>query len=426
LREVPVTDPKTSTIEQHVYGNGLVLLAETMPGVQSAAFSMLLPAGVAYEGAEGLELGGGAATMAAEWIARGAGPRDSRELLTALDNLGVSHAESAQTLHTSLAAASLGRNLEPALEIFADIVLRPHLDDEEIEPIRALCLQNLRSLEDDPGSKVIYELRRRHFPDPLGRPSPGTPEGVAALTPDQVRRFRDATYRPNGSILGVAGAIDWPRLRDTVGRLFGDWAPRPEPSIHERPTGPSRDHILRETQQIQIALASPAATVDSPDYYSARAAVAILGGYSSARLFTEVREKRGLCYSVYASYEGQRDRAAMLCYAGTSADRAQQTLDVMLAELDRLARDGVALDELETMRAGLKSSLIMALESSMSRSGALASDWYFLGRVRSLEEIAAALDALSPDDVSAYAAGLARPEDLTILTLGPNALRCPA
>src|SRR5262249_3960944 len=84
----PVTDPPPSTIEQHTYTNGLVLVAETMPGVKSAAFTMLVPAGVAYEGAEGLDLGGGAATMAAEWITRGAGPRDSRELLTALDNLG--------------------------------------------------------------------------------------------------------------------------------------------------------------------------------------------------------------------------------------------------------------------------------------------------------------------------------------------------
>ena len=134
----------------------------------------------------------------------------------------------------------------------------------------------------------------------------------------------------------------------------------------------------------------------SPDYYRARAAVAVLGGYSSARLFTEVREKRGLCYSVYASYESHRDRAALLCYAGTSPDRAQETLDVMLAELRRLGRDGIDHDELETMRAGLKSSLIMAQESSMSRSAALASDWYFLNRVRPLEEISAQLDALTP------------------------------
>jgi predicted Zn-dependent peptidase len=420
-----VSVASSSTIEQHEYSNGLVLLAEPMEGVQSAAFTLLLPAGAAYEGADGLSLRGGAATMAAEWITRGAGPRDSRELLAALDNLGVSHAESAQTLHTSLAGATLGRNLEPALEIFADMVLRPHLDDHEVEPIRALCLQNLRSLEDDPGTKVIFDLRRRHFPDPWGRPSPGTAEGVSSLTPDDLRRFKKTMYRPNGAILGVAGAIDWNRLRDVVGRLFGGWAAQPQPRVTERPSGPRRDHILRETQQIQIALAFPAATVASPDYYRARAAAAILGGYSSARLFTEVREKRGLCYSVYATYEGQINRAAMLCYAGTSADRAQQTLDVMLAEIERLGRDGVAFDELETMRAGLKSALIMAQESSMSRSGSLASDWFFLGRVRPIEEIAAELDALTSESVSEYAARLQEPRDLTILTLGPTALRLP-
>ncbi len=168
--EVPLSAVSSSAIEQHTFENGLVLVAETMPGVQSASFTLLLPAGAAYEAATGLGLGGGAATMAAEWISRGAGTRDSRELLTALDNLGVSHAESAQTLHTSLAVATLGRNLEPALEMFADMVLRPHLDDDEVEPIRALCLQNLRSLEDDPGTKVIYELQAPSFSRPVGPP----------------------------------------------------------------------------------------------------------------------------------------------------------------------------------------------------------------------------------------------------------------
>ena len=209
-----------------------------------------------------------------------------------------------------------------------------------------------------------------------------------------------------------------------MGRLFGGWEPRPEPAVQERAAGPARDHLTRDTQQIQIALAYPTATVANPDYYRARAAAAILGGYSSARLFTEVREKRGLCYSVYSSYESQRDRAAVLCYAGTSAERAQETLDVTCAEVDRLARVGVEPEELETMRAGLKSALIMQQESSMSRSGSLASDWYYLGRVRTLDEIAVALDALTPESVSAYAAAQEL-DAMTILTLGPNALKFP-
>src|SRR5947209_8140620 len=248
------------SITQHEFPNGLVLVAETMPGVQSAAFSLLLPAGAAYEP----EGGGGAATMLAEWVSRGAGERDSHELLAALDNLGVSHGESAQTLHTSIAAATLGRNLVPALELFADMVLRPHLDDDEVEPIRALALQNLRSLEDDPGTKVVYELRRRHFPEPWGRPAPGSADGVSSMSAAALRKFYRATYRPNGAILGVAGAIDWPRLKEVIGRLFGDWKTQPDPLLREKPTGPRRDHITRETQQIQIALAQPAATVDSP------------------------------------------------------------------------------------------------------------------------------------------------------------------
>jgi predicted Zn-dependent peptidase len=362
--------------------------------------------------------------MLAEWVTRGAGDLDSRALLTALDNLGVNHAESAQTLHTSVAAATLGRTLIPALGLVAEVIRRPAFDEDEVESIRALTLQGLRSLEDDPASKVIYELRRRHFPDPWGRPSPGNPEGVSAVTPDDLRALHQRNFRPNGAILGVAGAIDWPVLRETVGRLLGDWKPRPVPDVQERATGPRRDHLSRETQQIQIALAYPTVTVGSPSYYAARATTAILGGYSSARLFTEVREKRGLCYSVYSSYESHLDRAAVLCYAGTSAERAQETLDVTLAEVHRLAREGVAAEELETMRAGLKSSLIMQQESSMSRSGSLASDWFYLGRVRPVEEIAAALDALTPDSVSAYAAEQDF-SDMTILTLGPSALRFP-
>ena len=408
------------TVNQHEFPNGLVLVAETMASVQSAAFSFLLPAGAAYEPASL----GGSASMLAEWITRGAGDLDSRELLTALDNLGVSHGEGAQTLHTSVSAATLGRNLIPALEIYADVLRRPHLDDEEIEPIRALALQGLQGLEDDPGTKVIYELRRRHFPDPWGRPSPGTPEGVKNASPDDLRAFHRSFYRPNGAILAVAGAIDFDRLKDAVARLFGDWEPKPEPAIHIKPVGPSRDHLLKETQQTQIALAYPTVTVDHPDYYQARAMIGILGGYSSARLFTEVREKRGLCYTVYATYEGQKDRAAVLCYAGTSTDRAQETLDVTLAEIDRLGRDGIDAEELDTMRAGLKSSLIMQQESSMSRAGSLASDWFYLGRVRPIDEIARALDALTPASIGDFARANTT-EGMTVLTLGPTPLTLP-
>lgn len=409
-----------SRVHHHVLPNGLTLIAEVMPGVQSASFSFLLPAGAVHEPAERP----GMASMVGEWIMRGAGERDSRELLDALDNLGVNHSAGAQTVHASVSAAALGRNLEAAIEIFADVLQRPHLEEEEVEPIRALALQSLQSLEDDPGSKVIYELRKRYFSDPWGRSAPGTESGLEASTAEEMRAFFRKNYRAGGTILAVAGAVNWPALRDSVERLLGDWPRGEGGTIEETAAGPKRDHLVKETQQIQIALAHGAVPLGHSDYYLARSSTAILGGYSSARLFTEVREKRGLCYSVYAGYESFKDRAAVLCYAGTSADRAQETLDVTLAEIKRLAATGIEQEELDTMRAGLKSALIMQQESTMSRAGSLAADWYYLGRIRPLEEISAAMDALTPAMVNEYLAR-ERFDDLTILTLGPNKLVLP-
>src|SRR5262249_27755924 len=158
-----------------------------------------------------------------------------------------------------------------------------------------------------------------------------------------------------------------------------------------------------------------------PDYYNAVGAVNILDGGMSARLFTEVREKHGLCYSISASYQTFKDRASILCYAGTTAERAQKTLDLTLRELQRL-REGIDPDEVERVQVGLKSSLIKAEESTTSRAGTLASDWYFLGRVRPLEEVQWALNALTPQSIIDH---LNRwpPKDFTIVTLGSQPLQ---
>lgn len=414
--------PETQRIATAVLDNGLVLVGESMPHVQSAAFTFLTPMGAADEP----EDRAGAAGMLGEWIMRGAGDRDSRELIAALDELGAGHSISTGTIHTVASVSTLGEGLIPALEIFADVLRRPRLETSELEPIRDLAIQALQGLEDDPGSLSMVELRKRFYPHPWGKPAVGTREGLESTTADDLRALFDARMNPNGAILGVAGAIDWDELVAAARRLFGDWAPRPARSIAVDPgaRGDRAFHLTRDTQQIQIGLAFPSVTTGHPDYYLARVATSILGGYSSSRLFTEVREKLGLCYSVSAGYEGYRELAGVICHAGTSADRAQTTLDVMWRELVRLRDEGVTDDELATMRAGLKTSLIMQQESSLSRSGALASDQYHLGRVRSLDEISEAMDRIGRDDVNRFAAGLPI-EDSTVLTLGPSPLRLP-
>jgi predicted Zn-dependent peptidase len=143
----------------------------------------------------------------------------------------------------------------------------------------------------------------------------------------------------------------------------------------------------------------------------------------SSRLFTEIREKEGLCYAVWSTYQTLKDRASVISYAGSRNDNAQRTLDLLLRELRRLP-EGIEAEEVERVQAGLKSSLIMQQESTSSRAGALASDWYYLGRVRDFEEIQAAIDGLTPERIVQHLRRFP-PDNFTIVTLGPKPLTIP-
>jgi predicted Zn-dependent peptidase len=404
-------------VYQHTFANGLTLLAERMPYVRSAAFCFLAPAGSAFDPPTGR----GTATVLAEMLARGAGDRDSRALALALDNLGVDHDESVATLDMRLTGATVSWNLAAALEIYADVVRRPHLPDDELDAVRSLALQDIQSLEDEPQQRVTVELRRRYYPAPLDQDRLGTVEGLQALTPQAVREHYAARFRPAGMILAVAGNVEWGPLLNLADRLFGDWSGEAAPLPKVAPaTPPFVEHIAKETEQTQIAVAYPSVPLSHPDYYLARGAVNVLSGGMSARLFTEVREKRGLCYAVSASHAVLKDRGSVFAYAGTRAERAQETLDCLLGELRRL-RDGITDDEVERVQAGLKSSLIMQQESSGSRASSLASDWSLLGRVRSIEEIQSAVDALTPRTIIGHLERFT-PAEFRVLTLGPKPL----
>jgi predicted Zn-dependent peptidase len=406
-------------VYQHTFANGLTLLAERMEHVRSAALNFLVPAGCAYDPPDQLGIG----SVLSDLITRGAGARNSRELTLALDNLGLDRDESVGAMHMRFWGATLARNLPAALEIYADILRRPHLPKDEIDAVKALALQDLQSLEDEPRQKVLVELRQRHYPPPLGHDRRGTVEGIEKLTIRGIQSHYRRLFLPHGTILSVAGNIDWQPLRDQVERLFGDWKNGEEPSLKLGPQAGKRAHLSKETTQTQIALAYPSVPIGDPDYYAAMGAVNVLSGGMSARLFTEVREKRGLCYAVWASYQTFKDRASILCYAGTTNERAQETLDVMVSELRRL-EDGIELEEVERVQAGLKSSLIMQEESTSARAGTLASDWYYLGRVRSFDEIQTAIDQLTPEGIVHH---LQRcpPRDFTVVTLGPKQLEYP-
>ena len=205
----------TQSILSHTYPNGLVLVAEPMAWLQSAAFTFLVPAGCVYDPADR----GGLSSFTCEMALRGAGPRDSRQFILDLDNLGVERSESVSNAHTSYSGATLAENLPQALAIYADVLRRPHLPEDQLEAGRLAMLQELRAVEDEPAQKVMIELRRRHYPEPWGRPSQGEQEALEATTIDDIRRHFQRRYRPNGTILGVAGRVRLAAAEGPGGRV---------------------------------------------------------------------------------------------------------------------------------------------------------------------------------------------------------------
>src|SRR5262245_12301343 len=219
-----------------------------MEHVRSAALNFLVPAGCVYDPPEYAGIG----SVLSDLITRGAGARDSRQLSLALDNLGLDRDESVGSMHMRFWGATLAKNLPAALELYADILRRPHLPEEELEPVQALALQEIQGIEDDPRQKVMIELRRRHYPDPLGRDRRGTEAGIESLTPAVVRKFYQRYFQPQGTILAVAGNIEWGPLRDQVERLFGDWKIGKPAAFPQRPPQGGTAHLEKETTQTQI------------------------------------------------------------------------------------------------------------------------------------------------------------------------------
>ena len=400
----------------HQYDNGLVLLAESMPWTEAVSCSMLIPYGPVLDKPEQT----GLASLVCEMSLRGAGRHDSRGFLAALENLGCETSEAVSQLHTGYGASLLGTNLLPALELLADQIRRPRFPENQLEAAKQVLRQDIFSLEDDPPRRLMEELCRNFLPDPWGRSSQGTLESIDALTIDDVRRSHTRYFQPEGTIFSVAGKLDWDKLQDKVGELFGDWQPRGFDLPGERPVGNESVHLFHESAQTNIGVAYPCEPLRSPDYMLAWSSIGVLSGGMSSRLFDEIREKRGLCYSVYATYSTLRDRAGVYCYCATGADRAQESLDVLLEELDRL-RYGIDGGELRRLKIRAKTALVMQQESTGARSGMMAHDWYHLGRIRTLEEIERSIDSLTCEAVNDYLADHP-PGPFHIVTLGPEPL----
>jgi predicted Zn-dependent peptidase len=381
--------------------------------------SLMIPAGSSTDPVDR----NGSATVLSDLILRGAGDRDSHALTDYLDSLGLQRASSVGIHHTRLGCAALAENVMTGLAAYADIIQRPQMPQSGFDAARDLALQALAGLDDDPRQKLLVKLREWHFPSPFGRNSMGKRQDLEKLTLDLCRTDFGHRYHAGSAILAVAGNVDFTSLQKQVQEYFGSWKTGTNDEVRIMPPPGAYHHEPQQSEQTHIGIAYPSITEDHPDYYVVRLAVEVLSGGMSGRLFTEVREKRALCYSVWAGYSSLKTQGSIMGYAGTSNDRAQATLDCLVGELHRLS-DGITAEELKRAKTGLKAATIMQGESTSARAGALAHDYFIRGRIRTLDEIKNAVDSVTLDQVNAYLAGH-RPGPFTVVIVGPKELRLP-
>ena len=405
------------TIKQKTFDNGLTLVFEAMPWLSSVSLSLLVPFGAITDPEDQQ----GSATVLNDWLERGAGDLSSKELSERFDDLGVRGGGNAGKEYSTFSASMLASSFAEALPLYADIVRRPKLLGEEFAPAQTLAQQELASLDDSPTQKLFERLSQTYFASAHGRSAYGSREGLAALSAENVRQDYAQRVGPKGSILSVAGGLEWDEVVRLVESQFGDWQGDTRSSPEVKLSASLQEHIEEDSAQAQIGLAYKAVAPGEAGWYENALAMGVLSGGMGARLFTEVREKRGLVYSVAAVSRAVKGFGYSLGYAGTTPERADETLDVLTSELRRL-KQGVSEDELKRSRTGLLSQLVMQGESSGARASALARDTFLLGEPRRVEDIKTSLDNITLNSLNQYLAQHYDPR-FTVLTLGPKALQ---
>jgi predicted Zn-dependent peptidase len=411
---------------------GMPLICERMDGVKSVGVSWLLPFGAVHDPVQHL----GMSAMCSHLLFRGAGIHDARAQADAFDTLGMGRGADTQTFRLSISATLLGSNLLEALPLLVEAVRAPRFEQPAIDAVRDLCVQSIEGLDDDPQTKVMLNLRERHAAAPINRSGMGTIEGIESITRDSLVDAWETLATPGGSVLAIAGDVDAERTADELNGLLEGWTgqtPDPEPEKHaER----GSTHEEQDTSQVHIALAHDAPAESDPDAALERVVVSALSGGMSGRLFTEVREKRSLCYSVNASFGADRAFGRVAAYVGTTPERAQEALDVLWSELTRIngpkrgdgptgpMGGGITQSEFDRAIIGMTSRLVMSGESSSARAGALAQDFRKIGRPRSLEERVGVIKALTLKEVNDYLFRR-RMGTCTVATIGPSPLTAP-
>ena len=408
-----------------VLDNGVRLVTERMPSLKSVTIGIWVNVGSRDEeqGEEGFS------HFIEHMFFKGTATRSAAQISREIDALGGEMNAFTTRETTTFYVKVLDEQLQHGLALLADLFHHSRFPIKEIEKEKRVVLEEMRMVQDDP-EEWVQDLHTQQMfgAHPLGRPILGKAATIKNLGRQDILGYVQRYYHPHETVVAVAGNFEQKRLLSLLDTHFGRFE---RPAATRRNRRPAEIHgglqvHEKKLEQAHLCLGLKGISVEHKDRYAAALLNAVLGGNVSSRLFQEVREKRGLAYSIYSCLSAYSDGGMWSVYAGTRPSEAPTVIELVTRELARLCRNGIPRDELARAKNQMKGSVMLGLESTSSRMGKLAKDELHHGRRVSLEEVMAGIDRVSEAQVLALSRELFDQRRLSVAALGPVSRRALA
>src|SRR3954447_15497413 len=399
--------------------SGLRVVTEHLPGLRSAAVGFWVGTGSRDEP----DAVAGTSHFLEHLLFKGSATRHAQEIAEAVESCGGDmNAFTGQEI-TAYYVRVPDRHLDLALDILSDIVWTPALRPDEVESERQVILEEIKMRDDTPDDLVHDVFAGALFPQhPLGREISGSEDTISAVTRDQIAEYHAAHYVPSNVVVAVAGNVDHDEVLERVSAVPpATTATRPARMNGAEQGTPERfARVERPLEQSHVVLGNRALRRDDPDRFALSVVDQVLGGGMSSRLFQEVREKRGLAYSVFSYRSAFEETGSLAVYCATAPERVDETLDVVRAELDRLVADGgISERELAGAKGHLTGSLALSLESSSSRMHRIGRSELTMGEIPSLDWVVEQVEAVTAADVARVIDRVLGDGSRTLAVVGP-------
>lgn len=404
-------------LRRTVLPNGLIVLTERMEHVRSVAMGAWIKSGSRCEAPEI----NGISHFVEHMVFKGTRSRSSLQIAREMDSIGGNLDAFTGKETICFNVKSLADHVPIALDVLTDLVLNPTFASTEIERERGVILEEIKIDEDNP-DVLVHELFTQNFwkDHPLGKPILGTTQTVGRLDQQKLFDYHAGRFRGGNMIFSAAGDLEHDQFVDTIAQKFAPLLPG-EPAFESQTPQASARILLQNKkalEQVQLCLGVPAPPITDDNRFATLILNTILGGGMSSRLFQTIREERGLAYAIYSDLSPYSDTGSLCVYAGTSAGKALEVVDLVMAEFNNLKENPLSEEELRRGKDQLKGNILMGLESSNSRMANLARQEMYFHQFFTAEEVIARIEAVTADQIQTMAKRLFVPDRIAITLLG--------